>query len=155
VSFLREELKEQGLITCKEAMNSKDKRYVQVAGLVLVRQRPGSANGVIFMTIEDESGDANVVVWEQVGEQYRHALHGSGMVLVSGYIQREGEVVHLIARSLANLSPLLATVGQRDGFRMPHQPGDEFRNGGPGGDSRVPVRPGEATTLGVKSWDFR
>src|ERR1700752_1604957 len=114
-------------------MVSKDKRYFQVAGIVLVRQRPGSANGVIFLTIEDETGDANVVVWEQVGEEYRQALHGSTMLLVSGYIQREGDVVHLIARSLANFSPLLATVGQRNApFRMPHQPGDEFRNGGPG-----------------------
>ena len=155
VSFLRDELKERGLITCKEAMNSKDKRYVQVAGIVLVRQRPGSANGVIFLTIEDESGDANVVVWEQVGEQYRQGLHGSTMLMVSGYIQREGEVVHLIARSLANLSPLLATVGQRDApFRMPHQPGDEFRNGGPSMDSRVrSAEPGEG--IAVKSRDYR
>ncbi len=155
VSFIREELKERGLITCKEAMASKDKRYVQIAGIVLVRQRPGSANGVIFMTIEDESGDANVVVWEKVGEEYRQALHGSTMLLVSGYIQREGDVVHLVARSLANLSPLLATVGQRDApFRMPHQPGDEFRNGGPGLDPRVKAAETEEG-IAVKSRDFR
>jgi error-prone DNA polymerase len=138
ISFLRPELQERGYITCKEAMASKDRRYVQCAGMVLVRQRPGSANGVVFMTIEDESGDANIVVWEKTGQEYRTSLYGSSMLLVSGYIQREGEVVHLIARSLADLSPALATVGRRGApLKAPHQPGDEFRCGGPEMDHRA------------------
>lgn len=155
ISFLREELNERGIITCKDAMRSKDKRHVQVAGMVLVRQRPGSANGVVFMTIEDESGDANIVVWEKTGHEYKTALYGSTMIVVSGYIQREGEVVHLIARSLADMSPLLATVGRRDiALKAPHQPGDEFRNGGPNWDHRVPgfVQDG---SLKHTSRDFR
>jgi error-prone DNA polymerase len=153
LSFLREDLKERGLITCKEAMTSKDKRYVQVAGMVLVRQRPGSAKGVVFMTIEDESGDANVVVWEQVGEQYRRQMHGSSLILVTGYIQREGEVVHLVARSLVDLSHMLAMVGQRgDALQPPHQPGDEFRNGGSREDPRVARKDG---VLQHASRDFR
>ncbi|MFT4077571.1 MAG: OB-fold nucleic acid binding domain-containing protein [Asticcacaulis sp.] len=125
-------------MTCKEAMGSKDKRYVSVAGMVNVRQRPGSAKGVIFMTIEDETGDANVVVWEKVGEEYKQAVFGASLVLITGYIQREGEVVHLIARSAVDLSHMLASVGGCDDpLKPPHQPGDEFRNGGPGVDPRV------------------
>ena len=136
-------------------MRSRDKRYVQVAGMVLVRQRPGSANGVVFMTIEDETGDANVVVWEKTGDEYKSVLYGSSMILVSGYIQREGEVVHLITRSLVDLSPMLASVGRRDVLlKAPHQPGDEFRNGGPNWDHRAPgfVQDG---SLRHSSRDFR
>ena len=155
LSFLRSELIERGIMTCKDAMRSRDKRYVQVAGMVLVRQRPGSANGVVFMTIEDETGDANVVVWEKTGDEYKSVLYGSSMILVSGYIQREGEVVHLITRSLVDLSPMLASVGRRDVLlKAPHQPGDEFRNGGPNWDHRAPgfVQDG---SLRHSSRDFR
>jgi error-prone DNA polymerase len=138
VFFLREDMEDRGYITCKGAMASKDKRYVSVAGMVNVRQRPGSANGVIFMTIEDESGDANVVVWEKVGEQYKQAVYGSSLILISGYIQKEGDVVHLIARSVVDLSHMLSTIGDRNApLNAPHQPGDELRNGGRGVDPRV------------------
>jgi error-prone DNA polymerase len=155
ISFLRPELQGRGYMTCKEAMASKDRRYVQCAGMVLVRQRPGSVNGVVFMTIEDESGDANVVVWEKTGQEYRTSLYGSSMLLVSGYIQREGEVVHLIARSLADLSPMLATVGRRGApLKAPHQPGDEFRRGGPEVDHRVEQAQAGAA-LRHSSRDFR
>jgi error-prone DNA polymerase len=138
VAFLRADLAERSYVTCRDAMTSKDKRYVSVAGMVNVRQRPGSANGVIFMTIEDETGDANIVVWEKVGEEYRQAVYGASLVLITGFIQREGEVVHLIARTAVDLSPMLATIGDRNSpLSLPHQPGDEFRNGGPGIDPRV------------------
>lgn len=119
--------------------------------LVRVRQRPGSANGVAFMTIEDESGNA----WEKTSDEYKSVLYGSSMLLVSGYIQREGEVVHLITRSLADLSPMLASVGRRDVvLKAPHPPGDEFRNGGPNWDHRALgfVQDG---SLRVKGRDFR
>lgn len=136
--FLRIDLKEMGHITCQEAMTSKDKRYVSVAGMVNVRQRPGSAKGVIFMTIEDETGDANVVIWEKVGTEYKQAVHGSTLVLITGFIQKEGDVVHLIARSVIDLSHMLADLGGRNVvLQAPRQPGDEFRNGGPGIDPRV------------------
>jgi error-prone DNA polymerase len=138
VHFLREDLKERGFITCREAMTSKDKRYVSVAGMVNVRQRPGSAKGVIFMTIEDETGDANIVVWEKVGEQYKEAVHGSSLILITGYIQKEGEVVHFIARTVVDLSHMLVTIGDRNApLQSPHQPGDELRNGDRGVDPRI------------------
>ncbi|EGF93805.1 DNA polymerase III, alpha subunit [Asticcacaulis biprosthecium C19] len=154
VAFLRADLKERSIITCREAMTSKDKRYVQVAGMVNVRQRPGSANGVIFMTIEDESGDANIVVWEKVGLEYKRAVYGSSLVLITGFIQKEGDVVHLIARTVVDLSHMLASVGERDTpLQLPHQPGDELRNGGPGVDPRV-VRQGRAQ-IQHRSRDFK
>ena len=90
------------------------------------------------MTIEDETGDANVIVWEKVGEPYKQAVYGASLVLITGYVQREGEVVHVIARTAVDLSHLLATIGDRNNpLTVPHQPGDEFRRGGPGVDPRV------------------
>ncbi|MDC7682171.1 error-prone DNA polymerase [Asticcacaulis sp. BYS171W] len=154
LSFLRGDLAGKGYVTCHEAMTARDKRYVQVAGMVTVRQRPGSANGVIFITMEDETGVANVVIWEKVGELHKRAVYGSSLILISGQIQREGEVVHLIARSVADLSPMLAEIGDRDApLAVPHMPGDEFRNGGSGVDPRV-VRAEGGRAL-QRSRDFR
>lgn len=154
VQFLRDELKGRGLMSCRDAINQADGKYVRVAGLVLVRQRPGSANGVTFMTIEDETTDMNVIVWEKTGQIYRRVLLASSLIEVSGQLQKEGQVVHLIARALNDLSPLLSTISQRDiAMTLPHQPGDEFRNGGTLMDSRVSKSPtGHAL---VKSRDFR
>ncbi|ESQ79446.1 error-prone DNA polymerase [Asticcacaulis sp. YBE204] len=154
VFFLRDELAGRGLMSCKEAIAQADGKYVKVAGLVLVRQRPGSANGVTFMTIEDESTDMNIIVWEKTGQLYRRVLLASSLIEVSGQIQKEGQVVHLIARSLNDLSPLLSTISQRDvAMALPHQPGDEFRNGGAFMDSRLAKSPaGHAL---VKARDFR
>lgn len=152
VHFLRGDLKERGYVSCKDAMRSKDKRYVSVAGMVNVRQRPGSAKGVIFMTIEDETGDANVVVWEKVGIEYKQAVHGASLALITGFIQKEGDVVHLIARTVVDLSHMLATIGERnDMLKAPHQLGDEFRNGGPGVDPRVAKQAG----IQHRSRDFK
>src|SRR6202041_3068748 len=82
--------------------------------LVLVRQRPGSAKGVMFITLEDETGIANLVVWPQVFEKFRRVVMSASMIAVRGRIQREGEVVHLVAHRLVDLSAELATVGVRD-----------------------------------------
>ncbi|KQQ85672.1 error-prone DNA polymerase [Aureimonas sp. Leaf324] len=113
VSFLRAELGRRRHITCAEAMSSRDRRWVEVAGLVLVRQRPGSAKGVMFITIEDETGVANLVVWTKVFEANRRTVLGAGMMGVRGRIQREGEVVHLVAHALTDLSREFASVGRR------------------------------------------
>ena len=86
-------------------------RWLEAAGLVLVRQRPGSAKGVMFITIEDETGIANLVVWPQVFEKFRRVVIGASMMAVHGRIQREGEVVHLVAHRLIDLSAELASVG--------------------------------------------
>lgn len=80
---------------------------VCVAGLVLVRQRPGTAKGVIFLTLEDETGVANVVVWANMYERYRRAVIAGRLLRVTGRLQREAGVVHVVAEVIEDLSPLL------------------------------------------------
>ena len=80
---------------------------VTVAGLVLVRQRPGTAKGVIFVTLEDETGTANVVVWAKVYERFRRAVIAGRLLRVTGKLQREAGVVHVVAELIEDLSPLL------------------------------------------------
>ncbi|WP_425994719.1 error-prone DNA polymerase [Afipia sp. DC4300-2b1] len=137
LSFLRDDLRRRRIVTCSEAMAARDGRWLETAGLVLVRQMPGSAKGVLFVTIEDETGIANLVVWPQVFERQRRVILGAGMIGVRGCIQREGEVVHLVARELTDLSSELASVGDRDmAFPVPHGRGDEFHYGAPSLDPR-------------------
>ncbi len=84
--------------------------WVRIAGIVLMRQRPPSANGVTFLTLEDETGQVNVIVWERVGEQYRRALVDSRLLEVHGRLQREEGVAHLVARRLIDRSALLGQL---------------------------------------------
>ncbi|MFV0475587.1 MAG: OB-fold nucleic acid binding domain-containing protein, partial [Pikeienuella sp.] len=84
---------------------------LSVCGLVITRQRPGTASGVIFLTLEDETGVANVVVWPRVHERHRRAVMGGRLLRVSGRIEREGIVVHLIAERIEDLSHRLADLG--------------------------------------------
>ena len=137
VSFLREDLRARHIVTCAEAMAARDGRWLEAAGLVLVRQMPGSAKGVMFITIEDETGIANLVIWPKVLEHQRRVILSAGMLAVHGRTQREGEVVHLVAHHLADLSPELASVGERDiAFPLAHGRGDQMRHGGSGPDPR-------------------
>jgi DNA polymerase III alpha subunit len=99
---------------------------VTVAGLVLVRQRPGTAKGVIFVTLEDETGTANVVVWAKVYERFRRAVIAGRLLRVTGKLQREAGVVHVVAELIEDLSPMLDRLldpGFRfDGVRAGDQP---------------------------------
>ncbi|TNB47399.1 DNA polymerase-like protein [Martelella lutilitoris] len=163
VSFLRSELTRQRLRSCAEAISLRDGRWVNLVGLVLLRQRPGSAKGVMFITLEDETGVANLVVWAKVFEKYRRTVLGSGMLGVKGRVQREGEVVHIVARELIDLSGELASVGSRDkAFPLPHGRGDEFHHGSPAPDPRGIAKPrdmfdpyGHIDEIKVKTRDFR
>src|ERR1700688_644749 len=96
VEFLRADLTGRRIVTCAEAMAARDGRWLEAAGLVLARQRPGSARGVMFITLEDETGVANLVVWPSVFERQRRIVLSAGMMAVRGKIQREGAVVHLV-----------------------------------------------------------
>ncbi|MGH7185257.1 MAG: OB-fold nucleic acid binding domain-containing protein, partial [Pseudomonadota bacterium] len=137
VSFLREDLRRQHIVPCAEAMQAPNGRWRQTAGLVLVRQMPSSAKGVMFITIEDETGIANLVIWPKLYERQRRIILSAGMMAVHGRIQREGEVVHLVAHRLTDLSNALASVGDRDvTFPLPHGRGDEAHHGSPGVDAR-------------------
>jgi error-prone DNA polymerase len=133
LAFLRKDLATRGLVTCEEAMKARDGRWLMTAGLVLVRQKPGSAKGVMFLTIEDETGPANIVVWPKLFERRRRVVLGSSMMAINGRIQREGDVVHLIAQQLFDFSSELSGLADRDEtFRLPTGRGDEFAHGSPG-----------------------
>ena len=137
VAFLRDDLIARRIVTCTEAMETRDGRWLEAAGLVLVRQRPGSAKGVMFITLEDETGIANLVVWPQVFEKFRRVVMAASMIAVRGRIQREGEVVHLVAHRLVDLSAELATVGSHDtAFPLPHGRGDQVTHAAGGLDPR-------------------
>ncbi len=93
------------VIACADVCHDRDKQYVRCAGVVLVRQRPGSAKGVVFMTLEDETGIANIVVWSKVMERFRKEVMGARLILVEGYIQSSPEqVTHLVAQRLFDRS---------------------------------------------------
>ena len=138
VAFLRPDLAEKHIVTCAEATHARDKQWLTTAGLVLVRQRPGSASGVLFITIEDETGIANLIIWPKVFERQRHLILSAGMIAAKGQVQREGEVVHVIARELMDLSGLLRSVGDQDQtFPLLHGRGDQVTHAG-GPDPREP-----------------
>jgi len=105
MEFLRAMFTGERVIACKDVCHANDRRHVRCAGVVLVRQRPGSAKGVVFMTLEDETGIANIVVWPQVMEKFRKEVMGSRLILVEGYIQSSPEqVTHLVAQGLFDRS---------------------------------------------------
>ncbi|MCP8895233.1 error-prone DNA polymerase [Shinella daejeonensis] len=113
VHFLRAGLARRGVLSCADATGLRDGQAVETAGVVLVRQRPGSARGVVFVTIEDETGIANLVLWRKVFLAYRPLVLGAPMLGVKGRVQREGEVVHIVVRHLTDLGTELASVGRR------------------------------------------
>jgi error-prone DNA polymerase len=167
ISFLRKDLSSRRIVTCADAMNARDKSWLCVAGLVLVRQKPGSAKGVMFITIEDETGIANIVVWPSLFEKRRRVVLSASMMAIQGKVQREGDVVHLIARQLDDLSGDLSALSDRDAeFKNPSGRGDEFAHGSAGGgDARDRASPNKVRdmfvpdlhidTLKVKSRNFQ
>ena len=109
---------------------------VRVSGLVLVRQRPGTASGVIFMTLEDETGIANIVVWPRMFEQYRTQILGGRLVAIDGVVQTESNVTHVIAERAHDYTPLLAKLSTAGEQIDPSGPTDEPRRSGQYEDSR-------------------
>jgi error-prone DNA polymerase len=107
VSFLRREL-DQLKVTPTSGLNTmKNGSLVKVCGLITVRQRPGTAKGVLFITIEDETGFANLVVWSKTFEEYRKVILQSRLLMVAGRLQIEGEVIHVVVRSCFNLNEMM------------------------------------------------
>jgi error-prone DNA polymerase len=107
VALLRNALLERGVTPNQELWAQPNGDSVTAAGLVITRQRPGSAGGVTFVTLEDETGYVNLIVWERIAKAQRAALLESRLLLVRGKLQREGDVLHVIAHRLTNLSELL------------------------------------------------
>jgi error-prone DNA polymerase len=105
MEFLRPMFAKEGVVACDAVSHANDKKHVRCAGVVLVRQRPGSSKGVVFMTLEDETGIANIVVWPKVMERFRKEVMGARLILVEGYIQSSPEhVTHLVAERLFDRS---------------------------------------------------
>jgi error-prone DNA polymerase len=110
LALLRPRLQRLHMATAEELLRTPNGRTVRTAGLVTCKQRPGTASGVIFVTLEDETGQINVVVWRKISEQQRRPLLAARLLGVHGVLQREGEVVHLIAGRLVDHSDLLGTL---------------------------------------------
>ncbi len=116
VSFLRAELAAQGAVPAAELRDERCWPHgarTAVAGLVLVRQRPGTASGIVFMTLEDETGSANLIVRPQVYERYRRAARHGVVILARGTVERQGDVVHLMVRSLEDADQAMASLASR------------------------------------------
>jgi error-prone DNA polymerase len=123
MEFLRPMFTKERVIACEGVCHANDKKRVRCAGVVLVRQRPGSAKGVVFMTLEDETGIANIVVWPKVMENFRKEVMGARLILVEGYIQSSPEhVTHLVAQRVFDRSHDLAGLANDTLRRKPAMP---------------------------------
>lgn len=111
VSFAREKLQRLKVIPNSQLKDCTDGSFVRVAGLVLVRQRPGTASGICFITIEDETGTSNLVVFKNLFHRYRKEIVHCRMLMVEGKVQKEGEVIHVVVRTCYDLSGLLLPIG--------------------------------------------
>ncbi len=115
LAFLRSELTREGLVTAAELAHLPVDRRLAIAGIVLIRQRPGSANGVVFITIEDETGIANLILWPAIIERFRRAALGATLLRCTGKLQREESVIHVVAERLEDMTSRLNTLRDRTG----------------------------------------
>jgi error-prone DNA polymerase len=128
-ALLRPHLDKGRAIKAETLPHIANERRVRVSGLVLVRQRPGTASGVIFMTLEDETGIANIVVWPKLFERFRAQVLGGRLVAVDGPVQSESGVIHVIAERVMDWTPLLAQLSAGGADMDPTGPNDEPKNG--------------------------
>jgi len=106
IAFLRNRLKQRGVTPMGDLRDERrfpTGKRVRLGGLVLVRQRPGTASGVVFVTLEDETGIANLVIWSDTYEKWRQVVSLSGSLMVEGRIERDGEVIHVHAQRFRSL----------------------------------------------------
>jgi len=129
LALLRGKLDREGVIQSARLAETPNGRTVTVAGLVITRQRPGTASGVIFATLEDETGSTNVIVWPRLFERYRGETLGSKLLCVTGELQREGIVIHVIAREMRDLTGRLVALAEDAGavLEPPSTSGDETK----------------------------
>lgn len=120
LTFVRDELARRGVKRCANLASIRDGRHVEVAGIILVRQKPGSAKGVLFITIEDESGIANGILWPDRFEAQRRTVMSASMIGMKGRVQKEGEVIHVICDRIIDHGDLLHRVGE---MSFPHRTG--------------------------------
>jgi DNA polymerase III alpha subunit len=136
-SFLRTDLARRNIIANAELRARRSGERVAVSGLVTIRQRPGSANGVIFMTIEDETAIANIIVWPKTFERFRPIVLGARYIAVHGELQEQSGVIHVVAAKLEDLTFLLArltesgpqieSLARADAVKRPHDEATDSR----------------------------
>jgi error-prone DNA polymerase len=146
--FLREHYAGRGFVTARELATLRNGKRLSIAGLVLIRQRPGSAKGVVFITIEDETGVANLVVWPDVFGRQRKIVMGARLMAVEGVVQSEEGVIHVVARRLADDSHMLRHLSE-DIMDSPLSRGDA-----PGAMRPPPGRHPRDVEIIPKSRDF-
>jgi error-prone DNA polymerase len=113
LALLRSQLRARRLATSEDIRAAPHGRIVRTAGIVIGRQRPDTASGVVFVTIEDETGATNVIVWRDLGDRQRRELLGARLLAVYGRVEREGSVVHVLAGRLVDLTPMLGALPTR------------------------------------------
>jgi error-prone DNA polymerase len=147
LELLRATFAKRGFSSTEVLKASQNGDFLTLAGLVLVRQRPGTASGVVFVTLEDEFGIANLVVWPKVFEAHRRIVMGARLMAVRGKIQCEGDepykVIHLVADEVWDLSAELDAISELDLFHLTSGRGDEVRTDP--GDRRMKVAEANAT----------
>jgi len=152
-SFLRADLASRGIIRNAELRATPSGARVTVSGLVTIRQRPGSAHGVIFMTIEDETSIANIIVWSKTFERFRPVILGARYIAVRGEVQQESGVIHVVAARIDDLTALLArltkdapsiqSLARADAVKRPHDEDIDSRARGRRNPPRIaaPIEP--------------
>ena len=134
VSFLRDHLRDMGVLRSVDLLSVRNGTRVTIGGIVLVRQRPGSARGVVFMTLEDETGVANAIVWPKVFEKFRPIVMGARLVRIRGRLQSHSGVIHTVVEHIEDLTPMLGLL-QKEARRFGVTPrADETLQSG--GDAR-------------------
>jgi len=114
VSFVRTELEQLRISPTRSLADCKDGQLVKVAGIVLVRQRPGTASGICFITIEDETGIANLVVFKDLFDRYRRQILQARLLMVTGVVQKEGSVIHVVVQQCHNLNALMHRLNKQE-----------------------------------------
>ena len=165
MAFLRSRLAERGFVRAADLRKRKFRSMIHVAGVVLIRQRPGSAKGVCFITIEDETGVANIVVWPDMMEKFRRTVMGARLLEVRGRVEYDDEVIHVIAAHLTDAThdlhllseDLLATpIARADHVSSPLpgklNPRDNLREGAD--DPHRPVEPWQPPPPGNRECGF-
>ncbi|MBC9030797.1 error-prone DNA polymerase [Sphingomonas sp. JC676] len=141
LSFLREQLAAERVVRCGDLAGIHDGRHVEVAGVILVRQRPGSARGVLFITIEDETGVANGILWPDRFEKQRRVVMSASMVSLRGRLQKEGQVIHVIVDRVVDRDEMLRSIGNMD-LSIAHGRGDGATHAGSPDRGEAGWRPG-------------
>jgi error-prone DNA polymerase len=155
MSFFRREMKAKRMVAAAHLKTLPNGKFVKIAGLVLFRQRPGTAKGTIFVTIEDETGAANLIVWPKVADAHRRAVFGAKVIFCEGILQKECNVIHVVSRRLDDWTPLLRRLKpEASQFGLRFGRGDEAAHASGGGET-LPSKVKSYWTDTLKSRDFR